>query len=245
MDNELYSTVKSLLPPFIMITLKIASIPARISQLAPTIENFLNKVNIIQVYLNNYKAIPSFLEHEKIHVFMSQDYGDLGDIGKFYQIEKVSGYLLTIDDDLIYPSNYVDCMINKIDAYQRKALICVHGNILPRHKLSSYYKDKKGLHFERALIKDTLVDVPGTGTLGFHTEALKISQKIFLSINMSDIWLAVYAKRNNIPIISIERSKHWIVQARGEAFEKSIYQSSFQKDTNQTKIINDTFFIKN
>lgn len=225
-----------------MITVKIASIPERISQLEATIESFLKKVDSIQVYLNNYTSIPSFLNHKKICVFTSQEYGDIGDIGKFYQIEQQNGYILTVDDDLIYPPDYVDSMVRKIDFYQRKALICVHGNILPKQKMTSYYKDKQGVHFEKELESDIKVDVPGTGTLGFHTEKIKISQQIFLSPNMSDIWLAVHAKKNDISIISLERANDWVIQARGEAFQRSIYQTSFQKDTYQTLVVNNLFF---
>jgi hypothetical protein len=227
-----------------MITVKIASIPERISQLEATIESFLKKVDSIQVYLNNYSSIPSFLNHKKICVFTSQEYGDIGDIGKFYQIEQQNGYILTIDDDLIYPPDYVDSMVRKIDFYQRKVLICVHGNILPKQKLASYYKDKQGVHFEKELKKDIKVDVPGTGTLGFHTDNIKISQQIFLYPNMTDIWLAVHAKQNNIPIISVERSSDWVIQARGEVFQRSIYQTSFQKDTYQTNVVNNIFFME-
>lgn len=224
-----------------MITVKIASIPERISQLEVTIESFLKKVHSIQVYLNNYSSIPLFLHHKKICVFTSQEYGDIGDIGKFYQIEQQQGYILTIDDDLIYPSDYVDFMLRKIDFYQRKALICVHGNILPKQKLVSYYKDKQGIHFEKELESDIKVDVPGTGTLGFHTDNIKISQQIFSSPNMTDIWLAIHAKQNDISIISVKRSDDWVIQARGEAFQRSIYQTSFQRDTYQTWVVNNLF----
>lgn len=225
-----------------MITVKIASIPERISQLEATIENFLKKVDSIQVYLNNYSSIPSFLNHRKICVFTSQEYGDIGDIGKFYQIEQQNGYILTIDDDLIYPSDYVDSMVRKIDFYQRNALICVHGNILPKQKLTSYYKDKQGVHFEKELKKDIKVDVPGTGTLGFHADNIKISQQIFLSPNMTDIWLAAHAKQNDIPIISVERSNYWVIQARGEMFLSSIYQASFKRDSHHTYVVNNVFY---
>ncbi len=61
-----------------MITVKIASIPERISQLKVTVERFLNSVDNIQVYLNNYPSIPSFLNHNNICVYTSQEYGDMG-----------------------------------------------------------------------------------------------------------------------------------------------------------------------
>lgn len=224
-----------------MITAKIASIPERVLQLKITVKFFLNHIDKLEVYLNNYPAVPSFLNTSKIEIFTSQESGDRGDIGKFYQVDRVVGYILTIDDDLIYPENYIHTMIEKIDYYQKKAFICVHANLLPKYKLSSYYKDKLGFHFEKRLERDTRVHIPGTGTLGFHTDNIKLSESIFLVPNMTDIWLAVYAYENNIPIISIERQDNWLLQARGEEFNRSIYQSSFKNDVYQTELLNKIF----
>ncbi|MCW8386887.1 hypothetical protein OQJ15_11270 [Fluoribacter dumoffii] len=221
-----------------MITAKIASIPERAHQLELTIKVLLKQVDRIQVYLNNYHKIPAFLEQKNVQVFTSQEYGDRGDVGKFYQIEEISGYVFTLDDDLIYPLDYVVTLLDKIDSYGRKALICTHANILPKKAISSYYKDKQGIHFAKQLEKDTPADIPGTGTLAFHTEHIKLTQNIFLTPNMSDIWLAIYAKQNNIPIISVSRSDFWIKQATGKEFEKSIYNSFNRNDTYQTDIVN-------
>lgn len=58
--------------------------------------------------------------------------------------------------------------------------------------------DKRGVHFEKRLEIDTQVHIPGTGTLGFHTDNIKLSQSIFLVPNMTDIWLAVHAHKNKI-----------------------------------------------
>lgn len=224
-----------------MITAKVASIPERISQLETTVKCFLKHVDKLEVYLNNYPSTPSFLREPKIQVFTSQKSGDKGDIGKFYQVDSAVGYVLTLDDDLIYPEDYVDKMVEKIDHYQKKAFICVHANLLPKHQLSSYYQDKVGVHFERKLERDTQVHIPGTGTLGFHTDGIKLSQSIFLVPNMTDIWLAVYAQENKIPIISIERQDNWLLQARGKEFNRSIYQSSYKNDTYQTELLNKIF----
>ena len=215
-----------------MILVKIASIPSRVRQLESTIGKLLSLVDRVEVYLNNYLAVPQFLNQLKIQVFTSQEYGDRGDIGKFFQIEQATCYVLTIDDDLIYPDNYIQTMINKIDFYNRRAFVCVHANILPQFALSSYYQDKLGLHFEGVLEEDKRVDIPGTGTLGFHTDVIKLTLDIFLKSNMTDIWLGVYAKNKDIPIIS---------QARGEAFKQSIYNLCVNNDVYQTSLINKSF----
>ncbi|ASQ47047.1 hypothetical protein [Legionella clemsonensis] len=221
-----------------MITAKIASIPERVHQLELTIKLFLEQVDKIEVYLNNYDNVPVFLRHKNIQIFTSQEFGERGDIGKFYQVERAFGYIFTLDDDLIYPADYVSTLVDKIDTYKRKALICAHANILPKRKISSYYKDKQGIHFAKKLVKDTLADIPGTGTLAFHTDNIKLNHTIFLTPNMSDIWLAIYAKQNNIPVISVSRPDLWIKQAIGNAFEKSIYAFYHRNDAYQTNIVN-------
>jgi len=224
-----------------MILVKIASIPSRVRQLESTIGKLLGLVDRVEVYLNKYLAVPQFLNQPKIQVFTSQEYGDRGDIGKFFQIEQAAGYVLTIDDDLIYPDNYIQTMVNKIDFYNRRAFVCVHANILPQFALSSYYQDKVGLHFEGVLEEDKRVDIAGTGTLGFHTDVIKLTSDIFLKSNMTDIWLGVYAKNKDIPIICIERAAGWLSQARGEAFERSIYNLCVNNDGYQTSVINKSF----
>lgn len=224
-----------------MITIKIASIPDRIIQLEQTIYQFLKQADKIEVYLNNYTVIPQFLIQDKIQVFTSAEYGDRGDIGKFFQIEHAFGYVLTIDDDLIYPDDYVQKIIQKIDLYNRKSFICVHANRLPPNPLTSYYQDKIGIHFEKALENDTQVDIPGTGTLGFHTDLIKLTSDIFIKPNMTDLWLALYAKNKGIPIICIERTSNWLLQARGKAFIESIYKSSIKNDSFQTCLLNQAF----
>jgi hypothetical protein len=224
-----------------MIIIKIASIPDRIKQLERTIDQFLKYADKIEVYLNNYVTPPPFLSHFKIKIFMSEEYGDIGDIGKFFQIENATGYVLTIDDDLIYPDDYVEKIIAKIDQYERQAFICVHANVLPHYKLSSYYQDKIGIHFEKSLEKDRQVDIPGTGTLGFHTDLIRFRSEIFIKPNMTDIWLAIHAKNKGIPIICIERMNKWLLQARGQEFMESIYTSSIGDDSYQTSLINESF----
>jgi hypothetical protein len=225
-----------------MITIKIASIPDRVMQLEQTIYQFLKQADKIEVYLNNYAVIPQFLIHGKIQVFTSAEYGDRGDIGKFFQIEHASGYVLTIDDDLIYPDDYVQKMTGKIDLCNRKSFICVHANRLPQNKLTSYYRDKLGIHFEKALDNDTQVEIPGTGTLGFHTDLIKLTSDIFIKPNMTDLWLAIYAKNKGIPIICMARAKNWLLQARGQEFMKSIYKSAINDDSYQTSLINESFY---
>ena len=49
-----------------MIRAQIASLPDRVDSLKLTVESLLPQVDSLFVALNNYEAIPDFLNHDKI-----------------------------------------------------------------------------------------------------------------------------------------------------------------------------------
>lgn len=216
----------------------IASIPTREKYLEITINSIIDNVDILHVFLNGYEIVPSFLIHSKIQLYSSDNFGDMADIGKFYPLTKAKGYLFTLDDDLEYPVNYVERMIDKIKYYKYKNFICVHGNLLPSKKLFSYYKEKKGIHFAKELQRDLAVDIPGTGTLAFHSSLYAVDLDHFPSPFMTDIWLYKIAKERNIPVIAISRKHMWIKPLIREISDDSIYARYHMNDAVPTNLIN-------
>ena len=105
------------------VTVSIATIPSRKEALKITIDSLINQVDKIYIYLNNYEEIPNYLTYnsyklktqglKKIEYFRSQNYKDLGDVGKFHCVGIIKGYHFTCDDDIIYPDNYIKYMIEK------------------------------------------------------------------------------------------------------------------------------------
>jgi hypothetical protein len=190
----------------------LASIPSRIESLRYVVDSIIGQIDEFHIYLNNYSTIPDFLSRDKVTIYRSQDFKDLTDIGKFYPLfnQNVDCYFFSIDDDIIYPANYAERMIGKIKSYDEKALICVHGNVLPRRKLESYFAEKKCLQYHYFFAEDQKVDVPGTGTLAFRSNLLKLSLDDFPLDKMSDIWIFKKAFEKKIDVISIEREKNWL-----------------------------------
>ena len=102
--------------------ISLASIPDRQAQLKKTVMSLLIQCDKMNVALNGYKEIPSFLNrNNKISAYLSDN--SMGDAEKFRNIGE--GYNFTCDDDLIYPGNYIQTLINKIDQY--KCIISCHG----------------------------------------------------------------------------------------------------------------------
>lgn len=219
----------------------IASIPSRESLLKKCIDSILMQVDHLYVYLNEYKKIPDFIFNDKITAYSSNKYGDLADIGKFFALQNFhnhDSYLFTLDDDLLYPVDYVQVMVKKLKFYKDNVFICVHGNILPKQSLTSYYKEKIGLHYAKKLLHDTPVDIPGTGTLAFHSKCYQVNLKDFIKPFMTDIWMYNISKKNNIPVIAIEREDFWIRSLINSPDKLSIYNKFYENDSLPTKIVN-------
>lgn len=217
----------------------IAAIPSRIDSLKLTINSLIDQVHKIGVYLNGWDNIPKYLINEKIEIVKSQDNGDYGDAGKFYWVNKFKGYYFTCDDDIIYPRNYISRTIEKIEYYDRKAVIAFHGSII-LDGFKDYYssKSRRVLSFNFNRPKDEPVHIVGTGTIGFHTSTIIVKFEDFETPNMADIYFARLGQNQNVPFL-VQKHK------KGEMYsiesENSISKSGINK--NKTKL--DTSLLQN
>ena len=192
-----------------LITASIASIPKRKKGLYKVVQRILPQVDQMFVYLNNYIAIPDFLKTNKIVVNTSQNHGNLKDIGKFFCVDQIKGYHIVLDDDLIYPLDYVIRLIKKIDSYNWKYCIGVHG-ILLSQPVNDYYQNRKSYHFCSEMKNDRLVHLLGTGTLAYHTNTIRMYLEDFKKPNMTDIWFGLKAQQKKVGLMCISRPNNWL-----------------------------------
>lgn len=219
------------------VTASMASMPSRQELLERAVASILPQVDILNVYLNGYKSTPKFLADPKIRVVHSSEYGDLEDNGKFFFSDSILwGYHFTMDDDIVYPPDYVQRMILKIEQYGRQAVVGCHGIILA-DPLLRYMKDREIVHFKRQAAEDRFVNILGTGTTAYHTSTVKLSMNNFPVSGMADLFLAVAAKRQSVPLIAVERRNNWL-QPLKENTSDSLYVRSLRDDKPQTQIAN-------
>lgn len=176
------------------VTASLASIPQRRRSLQTVVERILPQVDKLNVYLNDYPNVPSFLQHPKITVARSQDHGNFGDCGKFFWCEQVHGYHFTLDDDLFYPHNYVDTLIARLEKYNRQAVVSAHGDVLCEPFIS-FNQSHIIYPFCDAVREDTWVHILGTGCLAYHTDTFCLSAKDFKTPNLANLWLALTRQR--------------------------------------------------
>lgn len=217
----------------------MASFPGRENSLEEAVKSILPQCDELNIYLNNYNSVPSYLQHPKINVFRSQEeLGDLGDVGKFYTVADQDGYIFTVDDKLIYPGNYVAEMISAIEKYNRKAVVSCHGrNVKPN--CESYYHDYyKTFRCLDAVVNDEFAHVVGTGVLAWHSSTIEVELSAFKSSNMSDIWFSILLQKEKVPALILNHAARWILMSRKHNERLSISRQCSYNDGPQTAAVN-------
>lgn len=186
----------------------IATIPGREDSLRRVLDALSPQVDEIFVYINGFDESQVEL-HPKgnVRFFTGPDFGDRA---KFLFTQGFRGYYLTCDDDIEYPDFYVDSIVSGIESYDRRAIVGWHGSIFSE-SFRDYYnsKSRKVLSFSSLRGRDTFVHALGTGISGFHTSTLHISIHDFEAPNMADVFLALKAQRNDVPMVVLRHERGW------------------------------------
>lgn len=191
----------------------ISSIPSRKELLKKTIQSILHQADKIYLYLNDYSTQDAIeiqsLSKSKITFIVGAN-SDYGDAGKFYWASRLSGYILTADDDLLYPPDYVKAVVEGIEKYHRLSVVTFHGRIL-KFPIGSYVSSHtKFPTFKDNLDEDLFVHIAGTGCMGWHSDTIKPMITDFPTTNMSDTYFSVLAQKKKIPICVLAHKRRWI-----------------------------------
>jgi len=223
----------------------MATMPSRLESLEETINSIINQVDKLYVYLNEFSHKPGFLNHPKIFSIHSENaFGDLGDAGKFYCAGLNDGYFFTIDDDIIYPVDYVGKTIESIEKNDRKYIITYHGRKYLHKPVKSFYNDADiKISYCKSYNRNIQIDIPGTGVMAYHTDTFKCSIEDFKTVNMADVWVGKKAKEEKVNILCMSHNARWIRPSRKTNKMNSIYNNLCMKDSLHTEILNSHILI--
>jgi len=188
----------------------VASIPSREPWLRIVVERLLPQARQIGVYLNGYDEIPAFLDHKRIIVARSQDHGDLRDNGKFFFLDQSeSRYYATIDDDILYPTDYLKRLVGFLRNAGRHAAVGVHGAIYP-YPIIDMFRSRYLLHFEDPLSHVMPVHLLGTGTAMIDQVEWDLQFAEFGEPGMADVWFAAAASKRKASQFVVRRRRRWL-----------------------------------
>lgn len=210
--------------------------------LIKTLQSIEPQADIINVMLNSHANIPrnSYkVDSSKIRWYLRDN--SKGDGHKFDMLSESDGYFFTVDDDIIYPPNYTDYLIQKYEEYGSKEIVTLHGRSFSSFPVRSYYNSASSYYACLGNVNtDVNVQVGGTGVMMFHTDLVKFNEDYIKLPNMADIWIAKYAKEHNIPIRVLAHNSDFL-KYQDSVGSNTIWDEEHLSDINQTNLINEIF----
>ncbi len=213
---------------------KRESLYASVTSIASQVRELYVYVNCKTLFLNEkYPSNVKFVYDENL--------GDIGDLGKFFPKIKENEYLATVDDDIIYPEDYIKSLLLNI---KEKSIAGVHGIIFNFPIFNYYTRNRNVIHFEKSCEKTTEVDVIGTGTSLLPYELISTFdlKKNLQFKNMADIAITYLCNEQGFKKIVIPRKSKWLkeIPSKNSIFASSVIQNQTYLDTSylQTGYIN-------
>lgn len=204
----------------------IATYPPRLESLKRTIASLYEQVDVIRIYFNEYESFPKLSDPDCKIIRMRGD--NLTDNGKFAGLELVKDheYYFTMDDDLIFPPDYVERTVEAIERYG--CIVTYHGRGLTGRDLNYYQGGHDCYRCMDAVKANFPIDVAGTGCTAWDTKYFHPRRLQYHALKrMSDLIfsLAVAERRKTIGVIAHEAN--WIKHIE---HKETIYETEVNKD---------------
>jgi hypothetical protein len=193
-----------------MIIFSLATTQNREENLESIIPNILQQCDLIYVNLVGYKKNPEILKNKRIIINIFEQAGS--EI-RFFNYNNVPDdcYYFTIDDDILYPKDYTEVMINNMKLYNNENVCCVHGSNIDKSMEKDFYKKNREVyHFRKELKQNVNVMIPGVGTSCFYKKNMKLKISDYKTKNMSDTYTACFLAEQNVKRISVKRPENWL-----------------------------------
>jgi len=224
------------------VTANIASYPSRENSLNRMLASIKGQFDSIRISVNNPSKFGDIvLQPGDTYLINSQE-TDLTDNGKFDSLDLIQEpeYYFTLDDDLIYPPDYVKRTIEAIEKY--KCIVSYHGRQLLGTGIN-YYTGHKTFRCLNDVISDEMVDVVSTGvtafdTIYFHPKGLANSP----DQKMSDLIFSLEAAKQGKQMGVLNHSAGWITPINNK---ETIHATESIKPTpRQNQIANEIFNLR-
>ena len=175
------------------------------------LDSIAPQVDRINVYLDGHETVPDCVQGDKYNVqHVTDRTKSMRAAGKFFWADDLEDcYHVTSDDDILYPPDYVEKMIAAIERHERRAVVGVHA-IRFHGPPYRFYKNRVNYSMGLVLPEDMQVHALGTGTLMYWTGTWRVNRADFPEYNAEDLFVAICAKRQGIPLICVAREAGWL-----------------------------------
>jgi len=231
-----------------MIVANLATYPPRSAFLPVVLRAVSPQVDRLNLVLNEHDAVPDFVEEFQNVVPILPEH-DTKDAGKFYPDTTGAEFVFFVDDDVVYPDDFVATTLARMAAlgegrwfggyhgsiYQRpwpganwKQIKRMAGFHLFPHRLANY---RRFIHFGMTVSEPVYVDQIATnasiirGSDAPPYDYMRSSQKFV------DVRIAKWCHEQGIARVSLPRDADWLAPSRavGVVFEETIIRGFTDK----------------
>ncbi len=192
------------------IAVGIASIPEREISLRETLTSITTQADQVFLSLNDYTERPDWMDAFPNVTATVREVND-GDSEKFAGVDDWDGYFISIDDDILYPPDYIDRLRQGLDKWGHDHAVGFHGGVtLGWNGFHVTASGKRVRCLDDLDEDDPDINVLGTGAMGLHTAKIPIWREIFRHPNMADVQFACHAHIFGIPMACLSHRKGWL-----------------------------------
>jgi len=220
-----------------VITANLATYPPRRSNLLPVVRAIAPQVDRLNVVLNEYgSALPELEAFPNVVQIVPRE--DTKDTGKFYPPVEGASYVLLIDDDLVYPDDFVARTVATFDSLgSGRFLGGYHGSLYVKPAFSLKPKrfrrwlrytgadvadHRKRVQVQNGLDAPMVVDQIATNAAILRGPDMPPYDYMRDSQKFVDVRLARWCFDHALRPVLLPRPEGWIGQVR---FDETIYDS--------------------
>jgi hypothetical protein len=186
----------------------MTTIPEREAACLQAMSSLINQADCFRIIFNGFQEVPNFsltaqVPDKKIHcVCLPQDTHKANAVWSWLSVFYGCEYIFIVDDDILYPPDYIKKMVHALKYYKNQAVLTVHGK---------WWEDGKFClaHFKHQLNSDMFVSIAGVGTCAFHKSILREPFVPAFSY-FRDLQFSLWCAKNCIPICAIQRPLKWL-----------------------------------
>jgi hypothetical protein len=201
---------------------QLATYPGRLEHLPVMLESVAPQFDDIHVVLNQYTKRQQLALPKLANVHYEIPADDLKDTGKFWRSPGEGEYLFLMDDDLTFPSDYVEKMIGFHKRMPTaRTVVGLHG-VIYSDLFEGAPASRFVAKFDKALDKPILVNQLGTGCLMLPGALMPPFDFMRSSQRFVDVRFARYCHENAIGMVCVPRAAGWVVDQEPE---ESIFET--------------------
>jgi glycosyltransferase involved in cell wall biosynthesis len=232
------------IPTDVPITVCMATYPGRFNTVGRTVATLLNQTtppSEIHLWVNESEKSPPLPDDPRIVIHLAHD-NNLTDIGKFAAASLApEGFVILADDDLNYPHDYVERMVNEVSRYGGEVCVGVHGVVFPVgqviDEIDQYFSSRRVHLYQRGLSVHLPCHLIGTGTMAYDSRKIKFDHTRWSQQRMVDLHVGVECQRLGIGMVTIPREQGWLSPFEAEEDDESIWEHVKRDTTLQTEMM--------